>query len=136
MIINTFTIFLFLMLGTFNGGQLLYFLTLYLPQPEICTPSDVAYFNRIKGTVAKLVHQETHLELLSQLLYTLSVSEKVQVRIYLQIIKDFMQIILLKHGYPPYIIQTQSLLPKTSQMRISSSQIPSKKLLLIKIFST
>ena len=64
------------MLGTFNGGQLLYFLTLYLPQPEICTPSDVAYFNRIKGTVAKLVHQETHLELLSQLLYTLSVSEK------------------------------------------------------------
>ena len=80
-------------------GNYYTFLTLYLPQPEICTPSDVAYFNRIKGTVAKLVHQETHLELLSQLLYTLSVSEKkVQVRIYLQIIKDF---------YASYFIKTR-----------------------------
>lgn len=41
----------------------------------------------------------THLELLSQLLYTLSVSEKkVQVRIYLQIIKDF---------YASYFIKTR-----------------------------
>ena len=49
--------------------------------------------------MAKLVHQETHLELLSQLLYTLSVSEKkVQVRIYLQIIKDF---------YANYFIKTR-----------------------------
>ncbi|MGH2123257.1 helix-turn-helix domain-containing protein, partial [Enterococcus faecalis] len=44
------------------------FLTLYLPQPEICTPSDVGYFNGIKGTVAKLVHQVTHFELHIQLL--------------------------------------------------------------------
>ncbi|MGM0166490.1 hypothetical protein IGI39_001450 [Enterococcus sp. AZ135] len=66
------------------------FLELYMPQLDIYLPDNNEYFNSIKRIVSKTIDKSDQIELLSRLLYTLSISEKEpELKIYLQIIKDF-----------------------------------------------
>lgn len=80
------------------GDHLLAFIALYIPNPNFYLQTDNSYFTSIKTSIAPLLTDDNQLTFLSNVLYFLTISEKKsQLKIYLQMTKDFTAIYFVKN---------------------------------------
>ncbi|KMT62179.1 hypothetical protein X559_1476 [Paenilisteria newyorkensis] len=92
--------YLSLIISSYNliGNAFLSFVELYIPKLVIYLPKKDAMADAIRETLSPIIDDESHLELICNLLHSLLHSERSpKIKIYLQMTKDFTAIYVIKN---------------------------------------